>query len=383
MRNWLRWWLLATLCWWLVLLPKHYALFDTIRYPFQRFGYGVIDWAFGAQLYYEDTKGMYLLLLVCPVLAIPFGFVPKLKPLFSGRISRFFTYNPIAAIHSIMRWFLVFELLEYGWIKVTKMQFYLPEPNTVYTEFGHLSKDIAWWSVMGSSPSYVIFMGVIELLAGVLILVRKTRFLGLLLALGIFVQVVIVNFSFDISVKLFSVSLLVMTIVLLTAYPHIWRAIFQLPVKHVIRQEVKVPQWRNWTRALLLALIITETVYPSVTSGNWYDDAAPRPSYHGAYAVQNGKEIRHFYVHRHGYLIVENEKDEQYSLRIVSQEADWVLLDEQTGEKSLFRIRKEHMNYVADWKRGTVNRHFLLKKLPYGKLPLLSESFHWFSDSYH
>lgn len=383
MRNWLRWWLLATLCWWLMLLPKHYGLLDGIREPFHRFGYALTNLVFGPQLYYEDTKGMYLLLLICPVLAIPFGFLPKLKPLFKGRLSGFFTHNPVAISRSIMRWFLVFELQEYGWIKLTKMQFYLPEPNTVYAEFGQLSKDIAWWSVMGTSPTYVIFMGIIELLAGILILIRKTRFVGLLLALGIFIQVVIVNFSFDISVKLFSLSLLFMTILLLTEYTQIWRAIFQLPVKQVPFDNAKVPQWRNWLRALLLALIVTETLYPSVISGNWYDDAEPRPPYHGAYAVQNSNDIHYFFVHRHGYLIIENEKGEQYSLRIQSLGANWVLRDDQTGETSLFRMAKNRDNYVANWKQGKVNHHFLLKKLPYRKLPLMSDSFHWFSDSYH
>lgn len=383
MRKWLGWWLLATLCWWLLLLPKQYVLFDFFRKPIQHLIYPLIDFIFGKQLYFEDTRGMYLLLVVAPILAVPFGFLPLLKPFFKGNFQRFFQHNPLRTASSIMRWFLVFELLEYGWIKLTKMQFYLPEPNTVYTEFGQLTKDIAWWSVAGSSPSYVIFMGIIEIAAALLIIVRRTRFVGLLLALGTFVQVVIINFSFDISVKLFSLSLLAMTVVLLTQYPQTWRAMLQLPVRNLVREEPSVPQWRNGLRALLLALIVTETLYPSVVSGNWNDDTAPRPPFHGAYAVQNEAPFEQLYVHRRGYLILKNAKEEQYSLLILSTSNDWLLLDEDTGEKSRFRILQQGTSCFADWRGRDFHYRLRLKPLPYRKLPLLKSSFHWFSDNYH
>lgn len=383
MRNWWRWWLLATLCWWLLLLPKQYVLFDFFRKPVQKVVYSLIDLCFGQQLYFEDTKGMYLLLLVSPVLALPFGFLPRLKFIFRGKFQPFFRYNPLRTAGSIMRWFLVFELMEYAWIKLTKMQFYLPEPNTVYTEFGQLSKDIAWWSVVGTSPSYVILMGIVEIIAAILILIRRTRFVGLLLSCGIFIQVVIINFSFDISVKLFSLSLLAMTILLLTQYPHIWRAIFQLPVRNVLREEEKIPQWRNWMRALLMALVVTESLYPTISSGVWNDDLAPRPAFHGAYAIQNESPFSQLYVHRSGYLIVKNKKGEMYSLLIVSQQNDWLLVDEETGEKSTFRMKKQQKKCRADWHGENFQYRFQLKQLPYKELPLLKSSFHWFSDNYH
>ena len=44
----------------------------------------------------------------------------------------------------------------------------------------------------------------LEILAAVLILIKRTRLMGLLLSLGILINVVAVNFGFDISVKLFS-----------------------------------------------------------------------------------------------------------------------------------------------------------------------------------
>lgn len=383
MRNWLRWWLLATLCWWLILLPKHYALFDSFREPFQRLVYGALNDLFGPLLFAEDSKGMYLLLIVAPIVAIPVGFVPRLKTIFPGKVKPFFEQNASKSATSIMRWFLVLELVEYGWIKITKQQFYLPEPNTVYTEFGHLTKDIAWWSVMGSSPGYVLFMGVMELLAAALIVVRKTRFAGLLLAGGIFVQVVAVNFSFDISVKLFSMTLLGMTLLLLTGYPNTWRALFQLPTNTENRLEVPVSSLRSWIRALLLALIVTESLYPSVSTGNWNDDAQPRLAFHGAYAVTNESPLKRVYVHRHGYFIAENQQGEQYSLKILTMSERWVLLDEETGEKSSFRMVKKNGKYLANWQGKGFAYHLLLQPLPYSKLPLFQTSFHWFSDSFH
>ena len=81
MRNYLRWSLLATLCWWLILLPKHYYLFSVVTRPAQELVFKCNDQLFGVLPYREDSSGMYLLLLVAPVLGFLFGLIALFKVL--------------------------------------------------------------------------------------------------------------------------------------------------------------------------------------------------------------------------------------------------------------------------------------------------------------
>ncbi|WP_123920949.1 hypothetical protein [Chryseobacterium balustinum] len=105
-------------------------------------------------------------------------------------------------------------LIKYGIDKIFKAQFPEPEPNILFTRFGNLDKDILFWSTIGTSKIYNIIMGSIEFFSGVLLLFKRTRFLGLLLAIISFAQILIINISFDISVKLFSLILLLMSLFL-------------------------------------------------------------------------------------------------------------------------------------------------------------------------
>ena len=55
-------------------------------------------------------------------------------------------------------------------------------------------------------------VGVVELLGGVLLTCRRTRLLGALVVLGVMANVVMLNFCYDVSVKLHSSHLLAMTL---------------------------------------------------------------------------------------------------------------------------------------------------------------------------
>jgi len=378
MRKYLHWSILFTLLWWLLLLPKRHFLFSTILEPIQVFFYNLIKRVSGEMPFHEDSSGMYVLLLIVPLLGLfsaTIYFIPRINHV---------KFKPLPAARVLTTYFLVLELWEYGWVKLTKMQFYLPEPNTVYTEFGQLSKDIAYWSVIGSSHSYVVFLGILELVAGTLVLIRRTRFLGLLLTAGIFINVLMVNISFDISVKLFAVTLLGMTCILLLNYPNQWRYLFQIPIKPVSVKQSSETRMMRWGRALVLSFMVVEVVSPTVLAESLNDDTIERPAYHGAYAIQNHPMWNQLFVHRRGYIIVENKRGEQLSWKVVSQtNGQFQLLEETSGTKSNLQFLNENNTLQIRWKEGIQTIQCTIRPLPYKNLPLLKESFHWFSDDYH
>lgn len=377
MRSYFRWCLFFTFVWWLVLLPKHFDLLGWLQ-PFRESVYWLLSLVFGQRPFYEDSSGMYLLLLAAPffgLLTATLTFIPS----FQNR-----AFSPGAAIRTLLLFFLIIELWEYGWIKLIKSQFYLPEPNTAYTELGALSKDIAYWSVIGSSRSYVVFMGIAELLAGTFLLFRRTRFVGLLLAFGIFANVCMVNFAFDISVKLFALSLLGMTVILLAGYPNQWRYLFRLPVKPGFERQTVGRPWKRWARSFVLALMVVETVYPTVMTGNLNDDAFPRPAFHGAYRVVGHPVWKRFYVHRHGYFIFEDRGGRQLDWKVTGENGTvYELLDERTGKTSKALLKPSENGLVLLWRSDSGTDRLSLGTLPYRELPLLQPSFHWTSDQFH
>jgi hypothetical protein len=70
------------------------------------------------------------------------------------------------------------------------------------------------WTFMGASIPYVIFTGAAEMLGGLLLAARRTTLLGALVCIGVLSNVVMLNFSYDVPVKLYSSHLLLMAVFL-------------------------------------------------------------------------------------------------------------------------------------------------------------------------
>ncbi|RYZ00189.1 MAG: hypothetical protein EOO11_02470 [Chitinophagaceae bacterium] len=236
--------------------------------------------------------------------------------------------------------YLATVLLVYGADKLFKGQFYLPEPNTLYTPFGMLDKDLLYWSTVGTSYSYNLFLGGAEVLTAVLLFFKRTRVAGLLLAAGTMTQVLAVNGCFGITVLLFSGFLLFVSLLLLgPGMPRLWavlsgKAVAAVPVV------TRLPLWCVVLKAFIGFIAIAEAIYPSLQSGNWNDDRAPRPPLHGAYTVVAGNWEgapgalpKRVFVHRDGYLVLQDSSDglRSYPLRV---DADRLAVTFQMGRMS-------------------------------------------------
>jgi hypothetical protein len=77
------------------------------------------------------------------------------------------------------------------------------------------------WTFMGASAPYTTFAGLTEWLGGVLLVFRRTALLGALVCIGALTNVVMLNFCYDVPVKLFSSHLLAMAVFLVA--PDLWR----------------------------------------------------------------------------------------------------------------------------------------------------------------
>ncbi|HET9365621.1 MAG TPA: hypothetical protein VFP71_11495 [Candidatus Angelobacter sp.] len=113
-----------------------------------------------------------------------------------------------------LRIFLGSTLLIYGAFKVIPAQF-PPNWQWRYLEtFGDSSPMGLLWTFMSASTSYTIFAGAIEMLGGILLFVPRLVTLGALISIAAMTNVFILNMSYDVPVKLFSLHLLLLGIFL-------------------------------------------------------------------------------------------------------------------------------------------------------------------------
>ena len=114
-----------------------------------------------------------------------------------------------------LRLVLAASLLEYGMTKVIPTQFPAPPLTTLVTPVGEMTLSALLWTTIGSAPAYQTITGCIEVLAGVLLLLPRTAALGALLGLVSLLQVLLLNLTFDIGVKLVTMHLIAMALILL------------------------------------------------------------------------------------------------------------------------------------------------------------------------
>ncbi len=115
----------------------------------------------------------------------------------------------------ITRWYLVMHMLGYGFAKVIPTQFQSPRLADLVTTYGDMSPMGLIWRFMGFSTAYCIFCGAGEVLGGMLLAFRKTTTLGAIVVIAVMSNVVMINYCFDVPVKLFSSHLLLLALGLL------------------------------------------------------------------------------------------------------------------------------------------------------------------------
>ncbi|HET9211723.1 MAG TPA: hypothetical protein VFR03_15050 [Thermoanaerobaculia bacterium] len=112
------------------------------------------------------------------------------------------------------RFGLGLTMIVYGGSKIVPSQFPPPPLDRLMQPFGDASPMGLLWTFMGASAPYTIFAGLAEWLGGVLLLFRRTTLLGALVSIGALTNVVMLNFCYDVPVKLFSSHLLAMALFL-------------------------------------------------------------------------------------------------------------------------------------------------------------------------
>lgn len=343
---------------------------------------------------YSDSTSMYVLLFLLFVLSLIISFL-----LSNIRKWRQHEKNILDFFSVLFCYYLILMLMKYGLDKVFKTQFYLPEPNTLYTPLGLIDKDLLYWTSMGTSRLYNIFTGSAEVLAALLLFFRRTRMAGLLLAAASLIHVAAINFGFDISVKLYSLFLLAISLYLLVPYCRRLYSFFftRLEVFPALQQTGAVIKTRFlavFTKCFVMGLILFESLYPYLKESNFNDDTSKRPYLHGAYEVRqmisgidtltsSGWPVKRFFVHRNGYLIFQDQQDrmQDYKLSFDTGKYEYILTDYKS-HSTIARINYSEKDSILILRFNQEGKEQQLtgKALDWRKLAVLKKSFHWTVD---
>lgn len=113
------------------------------------------------------------------------------------------------------RYYVAMVLFSYGIIKLFALQMPFPNYSQLATPLGDFLPMRLSWMFLGYSTPYQFFSGLMEVFAGLLLLYRRTATLGALIAAGVFANVAMMNLSYDIPVKIYSMQLVVYCLFLL------------------------------------------------------------------------------------------------------------------------------------------------------------------------
>ncbi|MFB6457034.1 hypothetical protein ACE38W_17315 [Chitinophaga sp. Hz27] len=219
-----------------------------------------------------------------------------------------------ASYSSLSYWFRVFlrywlgiMLLTYGMSKVIPQQFLPPSLYDLDRPLGESSPMGLAWKFFGYSVGYNVFMGLAEVIPGILLFFRRTTLLGALMAIGVMGHVFVLNLTYDIPVKQLSGHLLFLAIII--AAPEckrLWQFFtnqnFVQP--STLYTPVYTKRWQLYLfkgiKIFFLLLAAYVFLYRATTRGFSYKTKmAERSALYGIYEVKQADvAVDYYYINR-------------------------------------------------------------------------------------
>jgi hypothetical protein len=293
---------------------------------------------------------------------------------------------------------LAATMFEYGMTKVIPNQFSAPSLNILVTPTGDLSLNTLLWTAIGSAPAYQIFTGIVELAGGILVLWPRTRTLGALVSLAALAHVLLLNFTYDIGLKLTTIHLVLIALVVLSPdFSRIGRFVRNRPI-----ESAAAPVFRSArVRSVLPAVLAVIGMYLIGIQGwvNWNywhvaGSGAPRSALYGIWEVEEmavdgvvGPPAENDYDRRWRRVIFDDpgqvsfqRVDDSFARYGSSIQADRLVLtkgDSRTWTSGFSIARPSAEEMVLE---GTMDGHTIrvsLRRMELDAFRLLSSPFRW------
>jgi uncharacterized membrane protein YphA (DoxX/SURF4 family) len=276
-----------------------------------------------------------------------------------------------AWLRVLVRYNLAFTLFGYGFAKVFPLQMQ-PTPLRRFIEpYGVFSPMGVLWSFMGASVPYIIFSGCAEVLGGLLLLFRRTTSLGAMVAFAVMFNVAMLNYCYDVPVKLYSTNITLMALFLLV--PDL-RRLFDVFVRNRAAAPADLNPIRferRWLRigsVVCWVLLVGYHLYTDIWGG-WqgYKETYRNPQrspYYGIYDVESPGSWRKVAIQVPAGIMVRKADDTMQNYP--TKDAKWTVPD------------ADHLTLEGTF--DGVPSTIRLRKADLSKYQLPARGFHWISE---
>ena len=383
----------------LFILLLFLALF--IETPLRWFADTVLNW--GADFKMESTGSgdrsfdyvrFALNLLLAFFTTITWTFLDKKRNSYTALLYWFQT---------VLRVFLVIAMIIYGLAKVFKGQFADPSLELLIQPVGEMSPMGLAWTFMGHSMVYNIFIGSLEIIGGLLLLNRKTVMLGSLLVLGIMVNVAIMNLTYDIPVKLFSIHLVIMASTLLITNG---KRILSFFFKNEATEKIHFINYIKNTFLLKMIRFVKKTIITVVSilvivqcffnfkateqlrsssklRGIWKAEVFVKQQDTIAPLLTDDYRWKYFIIDQKGKAMVKkmNDRIDKYNFEENSDTKEIIFKDDKNSlsQKFTYQVSNGQLKLQGDLNNNKLSIE--LKKIPESEFRLLNRKFHWVNES--
>jgi hypothetical protein len=189
-----------------------------------------------------------------------------------------------------VRFYVGIMLINYGAVKVIKLQFPSPGLLKLTQAYGDSSPMGLAWTFLGFSKGYNLVMGIAELMAG-LLLFRRTVTIGAIMTLMASANIMAVNYFYDIPVKIVSTALVFMSLFLLAPNFMTLMKLFFAGEAVKLRTLTAPPIKRRWLiskyslKYLCIFFVCATLIWSVLSRRTKYGDQAPKSPLYGAYQV--------------------------------------------------------------------------------------------------
>lgn len=198
----------------------------------------------------------------------------------------------------ILRYRLAVAVIAYGLIKFFPLQMPYPSLSNLHTNYGDFFAWKIYFLTLGITQGYESFLGAVEILAGILLLFRKTTTFGAGIILGFTGNVFAANIAYDGGEQFYSAFLFLIALILF-AYdaPRLFRLLIQgkfTQANHFkpsfsgksIRASRKILK----SGAVFFILVLAITTYANYTTNPYKIPSTPGIT--GAYGFYNVREFK-------------------------------------------------------------------------------------------
>ena len=192
----------------------------------------------------------------------------------------------------LVRYYLATMMFGYGFAKVFHLQMPFPYLSQLVQPFGDKSPMGLAWSFVGYSKAYSAYTGWGEVIGGLLLLFRRTTTLGSIVTSVVMLNVAILNYCYDIPVKLFSSVLLLMAAFLVAPDARRLWSVFILnrPTYSNYIGLKLTKRWtritRPWVKWIFILYVLYSNISSSIDGQKQYGDNRKKPPLYGIYNAE-------------------------------------------------------------------------------------------------